>query len=274
MRTLKVFSRIVILGLLSPGLLKGQDLAVTIGHKVSLESEILQENRSIIIHLPDKYEDSQKSYPVLFRLDGNEDIMLETLAVVNRLTYSDEILPEMILVAIENTDRNKDMWPCNTEYYPSPNIPGAQKFLNFIELELIPYMEDNYPISQERILCGQSLSAVFVLYALLARPEIFDSYVACSGGFPASEDYFKELYDGAFQQPDIFLGKKVFISNGLKDPLDPGGSIHQQILDFSRAISTAVGSSMSYKYSEYPNEGHVPFHSLYDGLKFISEARN
>ena len=263
---------IILLGLLGSGIMNGQDLTIKIGRKVILESKILKENRSIIIHLPDNYEDSNKSYPVLIRLDGDTDMMLETVAVVNRLTYSDEISPEMITVAIENTNRGKDMWPTNTKYYPKPNIPGAEDFLNFIEKELIPYIEDNYQTSQEKIICGQSLSAVFVLFGFLTKPEIFDSYIACSGGFPASEEYFKALYNSAFQQPEKFFGKKVFITNGLKDPLDPDGKIHQQMLDFSNAISEDIGSSIFFKYSVYQDEGHVPFHSLYDGLKFICEA--
>jgi predicted alpha/beta superfamily hydrolase len=273
-RSIEKISLIILLGLLGSGIINGQDLTVKLGLKVILESEILKENRSIIIHLPDNYKDSYKSYPVLFRLDGDTEMILETVAVVNRLTYSDEISPEMIIVAIENTNRDKDMWPCNTEYYPKPNKPGAKEFLSFIEKELIPYIEDNYQTSQEKIICGQSISAVFVLYSLLVKPEIFDSYIACSGGFPACEEYFKALYDSAFQQSEKFLEKKVFISNGLKDPLDPEGKIHHQILDFSNAISEDIGSSILYKYSVYQDEGHVPFHSLYDGLKFIFEANN
>ncbi len=180
----------------------------------------------------------------------------------------------MIIISIENTNRAKDMWPTNTAYYPEPNIPGAKVFLDFIEEELIPYIEDNYQTSQERVICGQSLSGVFVLYGFLTKPEIFDSYIVCSGGFPACEDYFKTLYDIAFQKPEKFYGKKVFITNGLKDPLDPEGKIHQQMLDFSNSVRENIGNSISYKYSTYEQEGHVPFHSIYDGLKYLYETKN
>lgn len=129
----------------------GQEICVDVGHKVILSSAILQENRSILIHLPEKYENSNKSYPVLYRLDGSVEIMLETIAASNRLTYSDEISPEMIIVSIENTNRAKDMWPTNTAYYPEPNKPGAEDFLVFIGEELIPYIEDNYQTNQESI---------------------------------------------------------------------------------------------------------------------------
>jgi len=245
------------------------DINVKIGFRDSIKSEILQESRNIIIHLPDNYKDSNKTYPVLYRLDGSAQIMLETIATVNRLTLSDEIAPEMIIVAIENTNRARDMWPVNAKYYPKPNIAGAGNFLEFIEKELIPYIENNYNTTQERILCGQSLSGVFTNYTFLSKPELFNSYIISSAAFPSCEDYFKDLSTKAFQQADKFKGKKLFMTNGLKDPLDPNGKLQLQIADFSNLIHE---NNIVHKYVTYENEGHVPYHSLYDGLKFIFES--
>ena len=249
-----------------------QDINVKIGFRDSIKSEILQENRNIIIHLPDDYKNSNKSYPVLYRLDGNIQLMLETIATVNRLTFSDEISPEMIIVAIENTNRAKDMWPVNTKYYPEPHNPGAKSFLEFIEKELIPYIETNYKTNNERIICGQSLSGMFTSYAFLTKPELFDSYIICSAAFPGCESYFKELSLKAFLEKDNYMGKKLLMTNGLKDPLDPEGKQHEQIIDFSNSIKELLKNQVTHKYKIYENEGHVPYHSLYDGLKFIFES--
>jgi len=250
-----------------------QDIHVKIGFRDSINSEILQETRNILIHLPSDYLNSNKSYPVLYRLDGNTQLMLETIATVNRLTLSDEIAPEIIIVAIENTNRPRDMWPINTKYYPEPNVAGAKSFLEFIEKELIPHIETNYKTTQERIICGQSLSGVFTSYAFLTKPELFDSYIICSAAFPGCEKYFNELSIKAFQQVDQFIGKKLFLTNGLKDPLDPNGKQHLQIVDFSNSIKTLLKDQVIHKYEFYENEGHVPYHSLYDGLKFIFETK-
>ena len=62
----------------------------------------------------------------MLRLDGSQILLTETFVIVNRLTYSYEITPEMIIVAIKNIDRDKDMWPVNTKYYPEPRVPGAE----------------------------------------------------------------------------------------------------------------------------------------------------
>jgi predicted alpha/beta superfamily hydrolase len=260
---------LVILTLFMKGEVRGQELTVKIGEKHTIKSAILSEDREILVHLPENYYSSEKTYPVLYRLDGSQILLTETFVIVNRLTYSYEITPEMIIVAIKNIERDKDMWPVNTKYYTEPRVPGAANFLSFMEEELLPYINNSYRTSGEKILCGQSLSSVFVLNTFLKQPGLFDSYIAISGAFPGCEKYFRELTEEALMQKDRFSGQKLFISNGLKDPLDPNGTMHQQMNDFTKLLNREIGNKISLKYLPYKNEGHVPFHSLYDALKFI-----
>jgi hypothetical protein len=245
----------------------GQDLSLKIGDRVILNSEILNEQRSIIIHLPANYSTTKKTYPILYRLDGNMETMLESVAITKRLSETEEIIPEMIIVGIENINRPRDMWPVKTKYYDKN--PGAEDFLNFISLELLPYIEKNYRTSDHKILCGQSLSGVFTLYTLLSKPNLFSSYIISSGAFPDCGDYFNNLSKKAFLQIDQLFDKDIFITNGLKDPLDLNGKSHKQILDFSNTLKEKLATKSKIKYVTYENEGHVPFFSLYDGLKFI-----
>ena len=44
--------------------------AYTIGHWQSIESDVLDEMRSMLVYLPNEYEESEQSYPVLYLLDG------------------------------------------------------------------------------------------------------------------------------------------------------------------------------------------------------------
>ena len=53
--------------------------------------------------------------------------------------------------------------------------------------------------------------------------------------------------------------------------LDPDGVLHQQMIEFSARLSSRLENRASLKYLTYENEGHVPFHSYYDGLRFIYE---
>jgi uncharacterized protein len=249
--------------------INGQDVNIKLGFRDSIKSGSLKEFRRILIHVPENYSISGKSYPVLYRLDGDPDLLFETLSIVNRLALNEEIIPDMIVVAIENTNRTRDMWPVNTKYNPAPQKAGAAEFLDFIEKELIPYIESKYRTTEDRILCGQSLSGVFTIYAFLTKPELFNSYIASSGSFPDCEKYFKDLYFKSFQQADDFKGQKLFITNGLKDELDPDGIENLAVIDFSNSAKAILGNRVKLKYLTYENEGHVPFQSLYDGLKFI-----
>jgi len=241
---------------------------IDIGFQDSISSMVLEENRKILIRLPDDYTNSDKSYPVIYRLDGEVDLLVETVGVIYRLAIREDIMPDMIVVMIENTSRNRDMLPVNTFFYQSE--PGADDFQKFIISELIPYIDSKYRTTDERVLCGQSLSSIFTLYDLLTEPTTFDSYIACSAGFPGCEEYFMNL---AEKMKSTHYDKKrtVFMTNGLEDPLDPDGKMNQVIGDFSNMIESA--DSITCKYVTYENEGHVPYQSLYHGLRFIYKSK-
>jgi len=247
---------------LSASSLPGQE--IRIGFLDSIESKVLKESRKLIIKLPKDYYSSDKSYPVLLRLDGDEDLFIETAGVVQRLAYREELIPEMILVMIQNTHRTRDMMPVNTNFYKEE--PGAEKFKTFIEDELFLHLNSFYRTSGERILCGQSLSSIFTLYCFLTSPDSFNSYIASSAGFPDCEAYFVGLTTEMLKTSQNKL-KKVFLSYGGEDFLDPEGVMEKQVSDFTQEIQSDDHIECFYK--KYSEEGHVPFQSLYHGLKYI-----
>lgn len=263
-RTLPVKLLLAFLWVLSATTLPGQE--IKIGFRDSIESKVLKETRKLIIKLPKDYYSSDKSYPVLIRLDGDRDLFIETAGVVQRLAYREELIPEMIIVMIENTHRTRDMMPVNTNFYKEE--PGAEKFRTFIEDELFLHLNSLYRTSGERILCGQSLSSVFTLYCFLTSPDSFDSYIASSAGFPDCEAYFVHLTNDLLKTRQS-KPKKVFLSYGGKDFLDPEGVMEKQVSNFTQLIQSDEHIDCIYKI--YDEEGHVPYQSLYHGLKFIYE---
>ena len=247
----------------------GQNRNNTNSISKSIKSTILGEDRTVLIHLPANYKDSNSLYP-----DGNKKLLRKTATTIHRLSRRNINSPDMIVVTIENTNRNRDMWPTHTKYFPESQALGSTDFLDFFEKELIPHIESHYRTNTNRIICGQSLSAVFTLYAFLTKPYLFNSYITCSGAFPDCEPFFKELSQKAFQKPEQFEGKNIIITHGLKDPLDPDGNIHQQMTEFSKSVTTNLENQVSCKYLLYENEGHVPKGSLKDGLTFLVESEN
>lgn len=249
--------------LLIPRTSYAQDVNIKIGHRDSVQSKILNENRKLVISLPNGYDSTDQNYPVLYLLDGTENNLIDARLV----TYN--LWTDMIIIAIPNTDRDRDMMPLSAPSYEVKN-PEADKFLSFIEEELIPYIDNNYRSSKERTIRGQSLSGLFVMYAFLAKPELFSNYIGnCAGWFADMDSFFNTLADQAFLNEDRFNGKKLFVANSLADPLDPKQEIHQAMLNFSIKLKSIFGDSIKFKYATYENAGHVPYASFYDGLRYV-----
>jgi tetratricopeptide (TPR) repeat protein len=61
-----------------------------------------------------------------------------------------------------------------------PTSGGADRFLKFIETELIPKIEKDYRVQPYRVFAGHSFGGLFAIHALLTRPEIFNAYIAVS----------------------------------------------------------------------------------------------
>ena len=83
------------------------------------------------------------------------------------------VCPKMIVVGIPNTNRMRDLTPTTPEgeqFYidssASTNSGGGEKFISFIEKELIPHIESNYPTQPYRMLIGHSLGGLMVMHAL------------------------------------------------------------------------------------------------------------
>src|SRR6187402_1412227 len=225
-----------LIGLLTNFAIFGQQINIKVGERDSIKSSILKENRKFIIHLPQGYDTSQTKYTVLYLLDGSEARLLFCFSMMN-FYFKDPL----IIVAIENTDRDRDMMPLNVPSYPVAK-PGADDFLSFIRTELIPKIENNNRTNGQRILCGQSLSAVFTLYALLTQPQLFSSYIANSVGWYADMDYFfSPLVDKAFQNPDRYKDKRIFFANSENDGYDPRKEILKSMDLFSNKVNEKLG---------------------------------
>ena len=57
---------------IKPALPQSIDNNMVIGEYKTMYSEVLSENRQLIISLPDEYEDTTQTYPVLYLIDGEK----------------------------------------------------------------------------------------------------------------------------------------------------------------------------------------------------------
>ena len=145
----------------------------------SLYSSMLGEQRQLIVSLPKNYSaDKTKSYSVLYLLDPDKH-MSHTISSLDYLN-SYNITPNLIIVGIVNKNRTRDFTPNKSKEKPELNAGGASRFLDFMELELLPHIDKKYRTRNYKIFAGHSLGGLLVVNALLDKPFLFQAYFAYS----------------------------------------------------------------------------------------------
>lgn len=191
----------------------GKFTPVTIANSraINLTSTINKRDYQIQISLPSKYERSNKRYPVIYLLDGNNDFPLVTS--ISRRLYQEDNLDPVIIVGISY---RKDAYIHRlADYTPSPE-PGprlsgqADDFYKVISREIIPLVDEKFrTIAGDRAIAGHSLGGLFGAYQLINDTQIFSKYIISSPSLWWDDfktlDYAQNHYNGSAQ---------VFISVG------------------------------------------------------------
>jgi predicted alpha/beta superfamily hydrolase len=158
---------------------------VILGTKYSIHSDILGDERSFIVNLPEGYKLTKLSYPVLYILDA-EYFYYQAQGALQFLSEcgynSNRPVPQMILVAVLDGDRNRDFTPTHAPVQGPLRFPtsgGAATYLQHVEKELRPFIDTNFRTSGS-ILAGWSFGGLFTFYTFLEKPELFAAYIAIS----------------------------------------------------------------------------------------------
>ena len=142
-----------------------------------IESLKLGETREIKIQLPRNYDPANKiQYPLVIVLDG--DYLFEPFAGnIDYQAYWGE-MPQCVVVGVnQSKSREKDLFYDKEIFFPAHE--GAS-FFEFIGMELIPFIESKYNVSQFRIVAGHDLSANFINYYLFKDNPIFRAFILLS----------------------------------------------------------------------------------------------
>ncbi|MBI1765409.1 MAG: hypothetical protein HYR56_28670, partial [Acidobacteria bacterium] len=138
-----------------------------------ITSAILKETRPIYIVLPVSYTHSapDRRYPVTLVLDGEANVP-PAAAVSHELSRNGQI-PESVIVAIPNLDpldgRLRDLTPPGLSVSGSSRNEGGDRFLDFIEKELLPAVERQFRGGAPRTFIGHSSGGILVTYAAATR---------------------------------------------------------------------------------------------------------
>lgn len=251
---------------------------IRIGSYHSVKSKILNEDRSIIIGLPQNYQPQSKSYALVVLLDGDYHF-ISTYGTIEYLSKR-FLIPEAILVAIPSTNRVRDLTPSNTivnfdgnEDQSLSDSGGALKFLKFIEDELLVWMEKNFSVSSLEVLIGHSWGGLTVTQSFFNNNRKFEKFLAIDPSYWWDENNFLKLINRS-TKIDLPKKDKLFISaSSLQLEIDKGNCCkHRNSIDvFYSTLKNKVPSQQQLflKYFEDEDHASVPVPSTYYGLKFL-----
>ena len=239
-----------------------------------LPSKILAEQRELLVHLPNNYhKNTHTNYPVLYLLDGQRNFnhAIGSLDLLNQ-SY---MAQEMIIIAIKNTHRTRDFTPTYDESYNRWGMSGgADKFLDFMEQELIPYVNKSYRTNNFKILSGHSLSGLLAVYALQSRPQLFQANFA----FSPSLWWHDQVI---FKQAESFLANTTELNNYLYLNLaDEGGNMLSAFEKYTKLLKKQTIKGFNYHSEIDERENHgtsaligqtLAFRYLYNTLQCPQE---
>ena len=267
----------------------GHRFLYNVGVLDSLQSEILNETRTIYVQLPNSYnENENKKYPVAYILDG--EVFLPTVSSMLDF-YSGGFVPEMVLIAISNhKNRTRDLTPSyiKTKYgMPFNEENGkADNFIKFIKKELVPFVENKYPVTNYRTLIGHSYGGLFAIYSLINHPNLFANYLAIDPSLDWDNQKLLKQAEEALASKS-YIGKSLFLSLSgqlhMQNPDVTIGNVMQDETDFtifarsnikfSNLIKKNAQNGLGFSWKFYPKDIHgtIAYPSIMDGLISVFE---
>jgi len=198
-------------------------------------------------------------------------------------------MPEMIVVGIANTNRVRDLTPSHSISWSDGeqdtaalgSSGGGEKFIAFIQSELMPHIDSVYKTAPYRMFVGHSLGGLTVINSLINHPALFDSYVAIDPSLWWDKQVLMNKASQVLQLKD-YTGKSLYFAsaNTMEKGMDTirvgkdtaHGNAHvRENLHFRTILSNSQKSHLQWEWKFYPEDDHVsvPLISCYDALRSI-----
>lgn len=224
-------------------------------HYYEIDSKIAGNRYSAWVTLPAGYDQQEnQSFPVVYQIDAN--LYFPSTAPFHLATHGDVMstLKPFILVSIGYSQEESGEWDWlrirdlvppgetvpeifnqvlegniqaglisqekSSEYKKLLEKPAGDKYLDFLENELHPLLEQIYRIKQDNVgLWGFSYGGLFTSYAAL-KGSIFKNIGIGSPGITGDNSLIFKLYDEAANSEINFSGRHLHITLGGRELSD------------------------------------------------------
>lgn len=168
--------------------------------------------RNIFIYLPPSYNESDKSYPVVYFLHGYGDssgLFIKKNSILLDKAFENKENKEFIMVVFDGNNKTGGSFYVNS--------PASGNWEDFVTKEVVEYIDTNYRTlakSESRCISGYSMGGYGAINAALKHPDIYSAVmVFCPGIYKDGEietmwkswggwNDVKESYAQAFSPSD------------------------------------------------------------------------
>jgi len=229
-----------------------------------IDSAVMAEKRNLVVYLPAGYQNNNDRFPVLYITDG--DIHgPHTAGTLDYLAKFDQT-PQMIVVGIVNPreTRDRDLTVTSAEKQNSTQLENADRFLAFVEKEVIPLVKERYRTLDYQALSGTSHGGQFAINALVKQPGLFNGVIAISPSLYWNKNQMLGLSEAALKSHQLQGRLYVSIANEESTMTEP----FQTFVELTQRYPTEKLAVASQTFS---NETHntTVLQGQYYGLKHL-----
>ena len=215
-----------------------------------LTSTKIGQRYELLVSLPAGYAKSREAYPVLYVLDGWHFPLMAFMQ--NNNLYSERMRPVIIVtVSHGETDymklRARDFTPTKTPREVGSG--GAAAFLDFLEHELIPFVDRTWrTLPADRGLLGHSYGGLFAIYALEQRPALFQRIVAASPSLDWDNGLLLRVARDRLR--NLPASVRLDLSSG------DDGDNNESTTAFGKVLDELKPAGLDYRVTIYHGENH------------------
>ena len=246
------------------------------GTHYSIYSELLGETREYWVSLPDSYDlesESHTTYPLLIVLDGRS--LFRPVSAMHGFMSTGRSgsrrVPEMIVVGIASTNRERDFTPDKIVTRRENATGGGDIFLGFLETELLPVLHDSYRSSSFSVLLGHSLGGLLAIHAYMKANTTFNAFIAIDPSFgnwnaDTMDLKVEAITDASFDR-FLYIASANWGSRNLRNR-----DRHVRFYESLHARSAPRQFRARYEYFENENHGSVPLIAFHNGMSSLFEG--
>lgn len=159
---------------------------------------------------------------------------------------------------------------------------GGEKFVSFIEKELVPYINNKYPTEPYKMLIGYSIGGLAAVQTFVHHTDLFNSYICIDPSVwwdnqALIKESRKALINKKFQGTSLFLAFSSVFDIGMDikevstDTTDGGIKYTRTILEWRNSLEDYKENGLKFQRKYYKDDSHgtVSLIAEYDGFRFI-----